>query len=83
MDVNVTARVMERATKGGLMLSNTALDLIPADELSALGLTVKRQRWPVFSPRPDGVPDDLVIYRVRLPRQIAVDEPDDQGVPGL
>lgn len=82
VDVNVTARVMERATKGGLMLSNTTLDLIPADELSAHGLTVKRQRWQVFSPRPDGVPDDLVIYRVRLPRQTLVDEPDDQGVPG-
>nr|WP_231376607.1 adenylate/guanylate cyclase domain-containing protein [Mycobacterium sp. 141] len=82
VDVNVTARVMERATKGGLMLSNTTLDLIPADEFSAPGLTVKRQRWQVFSPRPDGVPDDLVIYRVRLPRQTPFDEPDDQGVPG-
>jgi class 3 adenylate cyclase len=82
VDVNVAARVMERATKGGLMLSNTTLDLIPADELSALGLTVKRPRWQVFSPRPDGVPDDLVIHRVRLPRQMPVDEPDDQGVSG-
>jgi adenylate cyclase len=82
VDVNVTARVMERAAKGGLMLSNTTLGLIPPDELSALGLTVKRQRWPVFSPRPDGIPDDLVIYLVRLPRQTLVDEPDDQGVPG-
>ncbi len=82
VDVNVTARVMERATKGGLMLSNTTLDLIHADEFSAQGVTVKRQRWQVFSSRPDGVPDDLVIYRVRLPRQAPVDGPDDQGVPG-
>ena len=33
VDVNIAARVMERATKGGLMVSQTTLDRIPDEEL--------------------------------------------------
>lgn len=68
VDVNITARVMERAVKGGLMVSNTTLEQITEEDLQALGVSVRRQRWPVFSAKPDGVPDDLVMYRVKLPR---------------
>ncbi|OKH65173.1 adenylate/guanylate cyclase domain-containing protein [Mycolicibacterium sp.] len=82
VDVNITARVMERAAKGGLMVSHTTLDQIPAEHLEALGLTVKRQRWQVFSARPDGVPDDLVMYRVKIPRQLPAGEAEDEGAPG-
>ena len=35
VDVNVAARVMERATKGGIMVSSSTLDLIPQSELDA------------------------------------------------
>ena len=37
VDVNIAARVMERATKGGIMVSGQTLDLIPQGELDALG----------------------------------------------
>ena len=43
-------RVMERATKGGVMVSSSTLDLIPQSELDALGVVAKRARKPVFSP---------------------------------
>ncbi|MHC9294743.1 adenylate/guanylate cyclase domain-containing protein [Mycobacterium sp. LTG2003] len=70
IDVNITARVMERAAKGGLLVSHTTLESISEDRLAALGVTVKRERRPMFSPRPEGVPDDLVMYRIRTARQL-------------
>lgn len=71
VDVNITARVMERAAKGGLMVSHTVLDQIADEDLQTMGVTVKRQRRQVFSAKPDGVPDDLVMYRVKLPKPVA------------
>ncbi|WP_280831852.1 adenylate/guanylate cyclase domain-containing protein [Mycolicibacterium frederiksbergense] len=70
VDVNIAARVMERATRGGLMVSHTTLEGIAEDELAGLGVSVKRQRRQVFSNKPGGVPDDLVMYRVKTPRQL-------------
>lgn len=69
IDVNITARVMERAPKGGLVVSHTTLEGISEEQLAALGVTVKRERRPMFSARPEGVPEDLVMYRVRTARQ--------------
>jgi class 3 adenylate cyclase len=68
VDVNIAARVMERATRGGLIVSQTTLDRIPAEEFAALDVTVKRQRRQVFSLKPDGVPPDLAMYRLRRSR---------------
>jgi class 3 adenylate cyclase len=65
VDVNIAARVMERATKGGVMVSSSTLDLIPQSELDDLGVSAKRARKPVFAPKTAGVPDDLGIYRIR------------------
>lgn len=64
VDVNIAARVMDRATRGGLIISETTLDEIPQRTLDELGVTVKRVRRQVFAPRPSGVPPDLVMYRV-------------------
>jgi class 3 adenylate cyclase len=64
VDVNIAARVMERATKGGVMISGQTLDLIPQSELDALGVVAKRARKPVFSAKASGVPADLAIYRL-------------------
>jgi class 3 adenylate cyclase len=64
VDVNIAARVMERATKGGVMISGPALDLIPQNELDALGVVAKRARKPVFAAKTSGVPADLAIYRL-------------------
>ncbi|MGV0744784.1 adenylate/guanylate cyclase domain-containing protein [Mycolicibacterium sp. XJ870] len=79
VDVNITARVMECAAKGGLMMSHTTLDGLADDDLAALGVTVKRQRRQLFSTKPDGVPDDLVMYRARIPRQLPAGGPADRA----
>jgi class 3 adenylate cyclase len=65
VDVNIAARVMERATKGGVMISSPTLDLIPQSELDALGVVAKRARKPVFAPKTAGIPADLAIYRLQ------------------
>jgi adenylate cyclase len=70
VDVNITARVMQRADNGGLVVSHTTLEGISEEELADLGVTVKRQRRQMFSNKPEGVPDDLVMYRVKTPRQL-------------
>ena len=64
VDVNIAARVMERATRGELIVSEKTLQEIPVTELESLGVTVKRVRRQVFGPRQTGVPPDLVMYRL-------------------
>lgn len=70
VDVNIAARVMERATKGGIMVSSSTLDLIPQSELNALGVVAKRARKPVFAHKTAGVPADLGIYRLKTLREL-------------
>lgn len=70
VDVNVAARVMERATKGGIMVSSSTLDQIPQTELDALGIVAKRARKPVFAGKTAGVPPDLGIYRLKTLREL-------------
>jgi class 3 adenylate cyclase len=70
VDVNIAARVMERATKGGVMVSSSTLDLIPQSELDELGVVAKRARKPVFAPKTAGVPADLGIYRIRTLKEL-------------
>lgn len=71
VDVNIAARVMERATKGGIMVSSSTLDLIPQSELDALGVEAKRTRKPVFGSKPAGIPDDLAIYRLKTLKELS------------
>ncbi|MDY6869589.1 MAG: adenylate/guanylate cyclase domain-containing protein [Actinomycetota bacterium] len=82
VDVNTAARVMERATRGGLIVSQGTLDRIPAEELAALNVTVKRQRRQVFSLKPAGVPPDLAMYRVRRNSSSGEDSTDDESQRG-
>jgi class 3 adenylate cyclase len=70
VDVNIAARVMERATRGGLVVSQTTLERIPDDEFEALGVTAKRIRKQLFSPKIAGVPEDLAMYRMRIRRDL-------------
>jgi len=65
VDVNIAARVMERATRGGLIVSDRTLSKISADDLESFGVTVKRVKRQVFGPRVAGVPADLVMYRLK------------------
>ena len=69
VDVNIAARVMERATKGGIMVSSATLDLIPQSELDRLGVVAKRARRTVFSSKLTGIPPNLAIYRLRTRRE--------------
>lgn len=71
VDVNIAARVMERATKGGVMISSPTLDLIPQSELDAMGVVVKRARRPMFSSKLTGIPPDLAIYRLSAGRELS------------
>ena len=74
VDVNIAARVMERATRGELIVSEKTLQEIPVTELESLGVTVKRVRRQVFAAPPTGVPPDLMMYRLRTGQ----DAPDDE-----
>ena len=69
VDVNIAARVMERATKGGLIVSQSALERISDEDFDALGVSAKRIRRQVFTSKADGVPADLSMYRLRTRRQ--------------
>ncbi len=77
VDVNIAARVMDRAPRGGLIISGETLECISPDELDALGVTVKRIRRQVFGPRPTGVPTDLVMYRLKTRRDLPVEDDGD------
>jgi class 3 adenylate cyclase len=80
VDVNIAARVMERATRGGLIISGQTLERISAEDLESLGVNIKRVRRPVFAPRQSGVPADLVMYRVSADRdQSGEEEADDSA----
>jgi class 3 adenylate cyclase len=70
VDVNVAARVMNRATRGGLIVSNVTLEAVSAEDLDALGITAKRVRKQLFSAKVPGVPDDLTMYWVKTRRNL-------------
>jgi adenylate cyclase len=82
VDVNLAARVMERATRGELVVSQATLERIAPEELERLGVTVKRLRRPVFAGKQDGVPDDFTMYRLRIRRQFSGDEEEDDTAAG-
>jgi class 3 adenylate cyclase len=80
VDVNVAARVMERATRGGLIISGQTLERISAEEMETLGVSAKRVRRQVFAPRQSGVPADLMMYRISADRdQSGEEEADDSA----
>jgi adenylate cyclase len=70
IDVNIAARVMDRATRGGLIVSQSTLDGISEDDFEALGITVKRVRKQLFSAKISGVPDDFTMYGVKIRRDL-------------
>lgn len=82
VDVNIAARVMERATRGGLVISQATLDGLPDGKLEALGVVAKRVRKPLFAPRISGVPDDLAMYWLKTRRDLPADEPQGAATPG-
>ena len=81
VDVNITARVMDRATRGGLVVSQTTLDSIAHEDFEALGVTTKRIRKQLFSSKIAGVPDDLAMYFVKIRRELPGAAPEDGDDP--
>lgn len=73
VDVNIAARVMERATKGGLIISQPALEQVSDEQLEALGVAAKKVRKQLFAPKISGVPEDLAMYWVRPRKDIVID----------
>lgn len=69
VDVNIAARVMERATRGELVASQATLERISDEDFESLGVEAKRLRRQVFTARQDGVPADLDMYRLRKRRR--------------
>jgi class 3 adenylate cyclase len=82
VDVNVAARVMDRATRGGLVVSNVTLAGISDEAFESLGITVKRVRKPLFSAKAPGVPDDLVMYWVKTRRDLPGTDEVEAEAPG-
>jgi class 3 adenylate cyclase len=73
VDVNVAARVMERATRGGVMVSGATLDHLAQADLAALGVTAKRVHRPVFAGKTPGLPADLAIFRLKASAETVSD----------
>jgi class 3 adenylate cyclase len=82
VDVNIAARVMERATRGGLVVSQGTLDRISKEDFDGLGMSAKRIRKQVFSPKQDGVPAALAMYRLRICRELPAEDEDNGDLSG-
>jgi class 3 adenylate cyclase len=81
VDVNIAARVMERATRGGLVVSQATLERISDDDFDDLAVDAKRLRRQVFTGKPNGVPADLMMYRLKTHRQLPGEDAEDGGEP--
>jgi class 3 adenylate cyclase len=82
VDVNIAARVMERATRGELVVSQDALERVSDEDFEALGVTAKRLRKQVFTNKPNGVPADFTMYRLKTRRQLPGEDDEDGGTAG-
>lgn len=65
VDANIAARVMERAARGGLIVSQATLERISPEDLESLGVEAKRLHRQMFASKQDGVPPDMVMYRLK------------------
>jgi class 3 adenylate cyclase len=74
VDVNIAARVMERATKGGIMVSSASLDKISQADLDELGVVAKRAHRSLFGGKPAGIPADMAIYRLHTRRELTASD---------
>ncbi|MEB3033158.1 adenylate/guanylate cyclase domain-containing protein [[Mycobacterium] nativiensis] len=74
VDVNIAARVMDRAVKGGIVVSGPTLERIDPADLEELGVVAKRARRQVLTAKTSGVPADLAMYRLKVVRRERADE---------
>jgi class 3 adenylate cyclase len=78
VDVNIAARVMERATRGGIIVSGPTLELIAQSDLDELGVTTKKVRKQMFAARQSGVPADLTMHWLKTRRESPGDDETDE-----
>lgn len=64
VDVNITARIMEAAGNGGLIISGDTLDALADDELHAMGLVAKPHRR-FLRVKLAGVPEGVRLYSIK------------------
>jgi class 3 adenylate cyclase len=74
VDVNIAARVMECAGKGGVLVSGATLERVTPEQFDELGIQAKRVRRPMFAHRPSGVPPDITMYRLETRRDLSGDD---------
>ncbi|MFZ0833635.1 MAG: adenylate/guanylate cyclase domain-containing protein [Mycobacterium sp.] len=74
VDVNIAARVMEGAGKGGVVVSGSTLERLTPEQLQELGVYPKRLRRPMFAHRPSGVPPDITMYRLEVRKDVTAAE---------
>ncbi|MGI9125494.1 MAG: adenylate/guanylate cyclase domain-containing protein [Mycobacterium sp.] len=65
VDVNIAARVMQRAIRGGLIISETTRAEISREELGELGVSFRKVPKQSVAVRQQGVPPELGMYRVK------------------
>ena len=70
VDVNIAARVMESAGRGGVLMTGSTLGHLTPEQLDELGVLAKRLRRPVFAQRLNGVPSDITMYRLETRREL-------------
>jgi len=71
VDVNIAARVMECAGKGGVLMSGATLERLTPEQLDGLGVYPKRLRRPMFAHRLSGAPPDITMYRLEIRKDLA------------
>jgi class 3 adenylate cyclase len=81
VDVNVAARVMENAGRGGVLVTDATLDRVSEEELETFGVSPKRSRRPLFANRMSGVPPDIAIYRLETRRDLPATGTTDESPP--
>jgi class 3 adenylate cyclase len=81
VDVNVAARVMENAGRGGVLVTDATVDRLSEEELETFGVSPKRLRRPVFSHRMSGVPPDITMYRLETRRDLPATGTTDESPP--
>ncbi|MBV9639491.1 MAG: adenylate/guanylate cyclase domain-containing protein [Mycobacteriaceae bacterium] len=79
VDVNIAARVMESAGKGGLLVTGATVERLTPEQLDELGVGVKRVRRPVFAHRPSGMPADITLYRLETRSRLSARRADRDG----
>jgi class 3 adenylate cyclase len=81
VDVNIAARVMECASKGGVLISGATLEHLTPEQLDELGVAAKRLRRPLLAQRLSGVPSDITIYRLETRRDLSAAHASDDRPP--